>query len=146
MNETAPTMLTLDELAGYAEGFLADHPDVQAVALLSTDGLPLASAGLAPEPAAQMAATTSGLTSLALSGSVHFKLGATTHVMVCYAEATLLVMAVNDRCVLAVLTQSQAVGPTLYEMNRFAEAHGDAISPTARDTATREMLTARARS
>jgi uncharacterized protein len=141
MNEKALAMLTLAELAGYARDFATDHPDVQAVALLSTDGLLLASAGLASESADRMAATTSSLTALALSGALHFDLGATTHVMVCYTKATLLVIAVNERCVMAVFTDSQAVGPTLYEMTRFAEAHGGAISPEVRGT-----LTAQARS
>lgn len=140
MTQTAHAMLTLSELTGYAKDFAADHPGVRAVALLSTDGLLLASAGLAPEPADQMAAITSGLTALALSGAVHFDLGATTHVMVCYKAATLVVIAVNDRCVMAVLTDSQAVGPTLYEMTRFAEAHGDAISPEVRGTVTAPAL------
>lgn len=141
MNEKARAMLTLAELTGYARDFAADHPDVQAVAVLSTDGLLLASAGLESESADRMAAITSSLTALALSGALHFDLGATTHVMVCYAKATLLVIAVNDRCVMATFTGSQAVGPTLYEMGRFAESHGDAISPDVRGT-----LTAQARS
>lgn len=140
MTQTARAMLTLSELTGYARDFAAGHPDVRAVALLSTDGLLLASAGLAPEPADQMAATTSGLTALALSGAVHFDLGATTHLLICYTTATLVVIAVNDRCVMAVLTESQAVGPTLYEMTRFAEAHGDAISPDVRGTVTAPTL------
>jgi len=137
---TARALLTLSELTGYARDFAAGHPGVKAVTLLSTDGLLLASAGLAPEPADQMAATTSGLTALALSGAVHFDLGATTHVMICYTTATLVVIAVNDRCVMAVLTDSQAVTPTLYEMTRFAEAHGDVISPDVRGTVTAPAL------
>lgn len=134
MNYAAHTPLSLEQLAGYTRTFTAEHPDVQAVALVSTDGLVLASSGLAPEAADQLAATTSGLTALALSGSVHFDLGDTTHVLVAYGSGTLLVSAVNDRCVMTALATSQSVGPTLYEMNRFAQAYGDSISPDVRRT------------
>jgi hypothetical protein len=130
-------MLTIAELAGFATRFAAENPGVQAVSVLSTDGLLLAGAGMDPDDADRLAAISSGLISLALNGSMSFDLGETTHVLVAYGRGNLLVCAVNDRCVMTVLTEPGAMfANVLFEMGRFAEAHGDAISPGMRSTVT----------
>jgi hypothetical protein len=138
MNETDEhVMLTLEQLAGYAGQLARSAPGIRAVAVLSTDGILLASSGLSRDEAELLAATSSGLVSLAFSGSVHFDKKDTTHVLVAYSGGRLAVCAVNDRCVLAVLTWPGSQADTvLYEMARFAEAYGDVISPHVRPTLT----------
>jgi predicted regulator of Ras-like GTPase activity (Roadblock/LC7/MglB family) len=132
VNPTRRDMLTAPQLADYAAE-LTEIPGVEAAAVLSTDGLLMASAKMERDHADRLAAIASGLTQLAMGGSVLFDLNATTHVLVAYYSGNLLVSAVNDRCVLAVVTSTGAtLANVFYEMGLFAEQHGDAISPSLR--------------
>lgn len=125
--------LSAAQIDDYARAFIADVPGATAAVVLSTDGLVLAAAGVGPEQADRMAAVAAALLGLGLNISVQFDLDAVTHTLIAYTGGTLALVAVNDRCALAVLADTGAdLGNVMYSMNLFGERHGDAITPNPR--------------
>ena len=87
--------------------FVERVPDVAHAVVVSSDGLPLAfSAGFPQERADQLAAVTSGLTSLTQGASRVFEGGAVVQTVVEMQRGVLVIMAISNGSSLAVLAAS----------------------------------------
>jgi hypothetical protein len=104
--------------------------------VVSADGLPLAfSAGFPQDRADQLAAVTSGLTSLTQGASRVFEGGPVTQTVVEMRQGLLLVMGISGSSTLAVLASDDCdMGLVAYEMALLVEKVGGALSPAPRST------------
>lgn len=102
--------------------------------VVSSDGLPLAcSEGFPPDRAEQLAAVTSGLTSLAQGVARMFEGGAISQTAVDMERGVLIVMAISDGSSLAVLVEDDCdMGLVAYEMSLLVVRVGDALTPEVR--------------
>jgi predicted regulator of Ras-like GTPase activity (Roadblock/LC7/MglB family) len=109
-------------------------PFVARAIVVSADGLPLAfSDGFPQDRADQLAAVTSGLTSLTQGAARVFEGGAVTQTVVEMRHGLLLVMAISDGCSLAVLASVECdMGLVAYEMALLVERVGQALTPDTR--------------
>jgi predicted regulator of Ras-like GTPase activity (Roadblock/LC7/MglB family) len=109
-------------------------PSVAHAIVVSSDGLPIAySKGFPPERAEQLAAVTSGLTSLTQGAARMFDGGEVKQTVVDMEEGLLIVMAVSDGSTLAVLVGDDCdMGLVAYEMSLLVVQVGDALTPEAR--------------
>ena len=114
--------------------FVERVPDVAHAVVVSSDGLPLAfSAGFAQERADQLAAVTSGLTSLTQGASRVFEGGHVVQTVVEMQAGVLVIMAVSNGASLAVLASSTAdLGLIAYEMALLVERVGKMMTPASR--------------
>ena len=114
--------------------FVEQVPSAAHTVVVSADGLPLASSdGFPPDRVDQLAAVTSGLTSLTQVASRVFEGGPVTQTMVEMQRGLLLVMAISDGSTLAVLASSDAdMGLVAYEMTLLVERVGAAFTPGPR--------------
>jgi len=103
--------------------FVERVPDVAHAVVVSSDGLPLAfSAGFPQERADQLAAVTSGLTSLTQGASRVFEGGAVVQTVVEMQRGVLVIMAAST-CDL---------GLVAYEMTLLVERAGRVLTPATR--------------
>ncbi|MDX6392078.1 MAG: uncharacterized protein QOJ73_3141 [Streptosporangiaceae bacterium] len=102
--------------------------------VVSADGLPLAvSRDLPPDRVDQLAAVTSGLTSLTLGGARMFKAGAVNQTVVEMHRGLLIVMSISGGSSLAVLAAPDCdMGLVAYEMALLAEQAGRVLMPEVR--------------
>jgi predicted regulator of Ras-like GTPase activity (Roadblock/LC7/MglB family) len=102
--------------------------------VVSADGLPLAfSDGFPKDRADQLAAVTSGLTSLTQGAARVFEGGPVTQTIVEMRRGVLLVMAISDGSSLAVLASDDCdMGLVAYEMALLVERVGRALTPEPR--------------
>jgi predicted regulator of Ras-like GTPase activity (Roadblock/LC7/MglB family) len=102
--------------------------------VVSSDGLPLAySQGFPPDRAEQLAAVTSGLTSLTQGAARMFDGGEIKQTAVDMDRGALIVMAISDGSSLAVLVGDDCdMGLVAYEMSLLVVRVGDALTPDAR--------------
>lgn len=109
-------------------------PSVAHAIVVSADGLPLAfSDGFPPDRADQLAAVTSGLTSLTQGAARVFEGGPVTQTVVEMQRGLLLVMAVSDGSSLAVLASADCdMGLVAYEMTLLVERVGRSFTPDTR--------------
>jgi uncharacterized protein len=109
-------------------------PGVAHAVVVSADGLALAiSDGFPPERADQLAAVTSGLTSLTRGAARLFEAGQVVQTVVEMQGGVLVVMAISDGSSLAVLAGSACdLGLVAYEMTLLAERAGRVLTPAAR--------------
>ena len=116
--------------------------DVAHAIVVSADGVPLASSAGIPEAAVeQLAAITSGLTSLMQGAARVLDGGSATQALVEMDDGLLFVKAVSDGSSLAVLTAPECdTRQVSYEMTRLVGAVGELLTPAARA----ELLMARA--
>jgi hypothetical protein len=114
--------------------FLEQVPDAAHAIVVSSDGLPMAySQGLPPDRVDQLAAVTSGLTSLTQGGARVFEGGQVTQTMVDMQRGLLIVMAISDGSSLAVLAAADCdTGLVAYEMTLLVERVGSALTPAMR--------------
>ena len=114
--------------------FVERVPDVAHAVVVSSDGLPLAfSAGFPQERADQLAAVTSGLTSLTQGAARMFEGGEAKQTVVDMEEGLLIVMAVSDGSTLAVLLGDDCdMGLVAYEMTLLVERAGRVLTPATR--------------
>ena len=114
--------------------FVEQVPDVAHAIVVSSDGLPMAySQGFPPDRVSQLAAVTSGLTSLTQGGSRVFEGGAVTQTVVDMQRGVLIVMAISDGSSLAVLAPVDCdMGLVAYEMALLVERVGSALTPQVR--------------
>ena len=114
--------------------FVERVPKVAHAIVVSSDGLPMAySQGFPPDRADQLAAVTSGLTSLTQGGSRVFEGGAVTQTVVDMQRGLLIVMAISDGSSLAVLAAADCdMGLVAYEMSLLVERVGSALTPQVR--------------
>lgn len=108
-------------------------PDVAHAVVVSSDGLPLAiSAGFPQAHADQLAAVTSGLTSLTEGASRILKGGTVVQTVAEMQRGVLVVMAISNGASLAVLATSADLGLVAYEMTLLVERVGRVLTPAAR--------------
>ena len=114
--------------------FIERVPDVAHAIVVSSDGIPVAcSAGLPPDRADQLAAVTSGLASLTEGASRMFEGGVVTQTVVEMQLGVLIVMAVINGSVLAVLAGRNCdMGLVAYEMTLLTERAGKILTPPIR--------------
>jgi hypothetical protein len=114
--------------------FTARVADVAHAAVVSADGVPLAlsehiPAGFGP----QLAAITSGLTSLMQGAARLFDAGLPTQALVEMEGGLMFVMAISDGSSLAVLAAPECdTDLVAYEMSLLVEAVGDVLTPATR--------------
>ncbi|HLH82770.1 MAG TPA: roadblock/LC7 domain-containing protein [Trebonia sp.] len=108
--------------------------DVAHAIVVSADGVPLAlSAGIPPRAVEQLAAITSGLTSLIQGAARVFEGGAATQALVEMDAGLMFVKAISDGSSLAVLTAPECdTRQVSYEMTRLVEAVGELLTPATR--------------
>ena len=114
--------------------FTTRVPDVAHAAVVSADGVPLALSDRIPSAfAGQLAAITSGLTSLMQGAARLFEAGRAIQALVEMEGGLMLVMAISDGSSLTVLTAPECdTDLVAYEMTRLVEAVGDVLTPAAR--------------
>ena len=108
--------------------------DVAHAIVVSADGVPLAlSAGIPLRAVEQLAAITSGLTSLIQGAARVFEGGAATQALVEMDGGLMFVKAISDGSSLAVLTAPECdTRQVSYEMTLLVEAVGELLTPAAR--------------
>lgn len=114
--------------------FVERVPDVAHAVVVSSDGLPLAfSAGFPQERADQLAAVTSGITSLTQGASRVFEGGLVVQTVVEMQGGVLVVTTIGHGASLAVLAaQDCDLGLVAYEMALLVERVGRMITPPSR--------------
>ena len=114
--------------------FVERVPAVAHAIVVSSDGLPMAhSHGLPADRLDQLAAVTSGLTSLTEGGARVFEGGRVTQTVVDMQRGLLIVMAISDGSSLAVMAAADCdLGLVAYEMTLLVERVGSALTPEVR--------------
>ena len=114
--------------------FTARVADVAHAVVVSADGVPLALSEYIPHQfAEQLAAITSGLTSLMVGTARIFEAGQPTQALVEMERGLMFVMAISDGSSLAVLAAPECdTDLVAYEMTLLVEAVGDVLTPAAR--------------
>ncbi|MCB5164614.1 roadblock/LC7 domain-containing protein [Streptomyces bambusae] len=109
---------------------------IRAAAVVSADGLLLASsAGLLGE-ATRLAAVSSGIVALSSGGAQLLGRGGVSRTVVEMAHGTVVVMSVSDGSLLAVLATPECdLGVAGYHMARLARQCGEVLTPARRDAA-----------
>jgi uncharacterized protein len=114
--------------------FTARVADVAHAVVVSADGVPLAvSEGIPEVFVGQLAAITSGLTSLMQGAARLFEAGLPTRALVEMEGGLMFVMSISDGSILAVLAAPECDADQVsYEMTMLVEAVGDVLTPAAR--------------
>jgi len=114
--------------------FTTRVPDVAHAAVVSADGVPLALSEHIPAGfAGQLAAITSGLTSLMQGAARLFEAGQPIKALVDMERGLMFVTAISDGSSLAVLAAPECDTDLVsYEMTKLVEAVGHVLIPTAR--------------
>jgi len=108
--------------------------DVAHAIVVSADGVPLAlSAGIPKQAVEQLAAITSGLTSLIVGAARVFEAGFPTQALVEMDRGLMFVRSISDGSSLAVLTAPECdTRQVSYEMTLLVEAVGEVLTPAVR--------------
>jgi uncharacterized protein len=124
----------VQDLNWLVTNFVARVRDVAHAVVVSSDGLPLAfSAGFPQNRADQLAAVTSGLTSLTQGASRVFEGGIVVQTVVEMQAGVLVVMTISNGASLAVLAVSNCdLGLIAYEMTLLVERVGRMLTPASR--------------
>jgi predicted regulator of Ras-like GTPase activity (Roadblock/LC7/MglB family) len=130
----SPLTSPVQDLNWLITDFAGRVPSVAHAIVVSADGLPLAySDGFPKDRADQLAAVTSGLTSLTQGAARVFEGGPVTQTIVEMRRGVLLVMAVSDGSSLAVLASDDCdMGLVAYEMALLVDRVGHALTPEPR--------------
>ena len=130
----SPLTSSAQDLNWLITNFVERVPAVAHAIVVSADGLPLAfSAGFPEDRADQLAAVTSGLTSLTQGAARVFEAGSVLQTVVEMEGGLLLVMAISNGSSLAVLAASDCdMGLVAYEMTLLVERVGRALTPDRR--------------
>jgi predicted regulator of Ras-like GTPase activity (Roadblock/LC7/MglB family) len=126
-----PQQLDLNWLVTDFTGRVAD---VAHAVVVSADGVPLAvSDGIPQAFVGQLAAITSGLSSLMNGAARLFEAGQPTRALVEMEGGLMFVMAISDGSILAVLAAPECDADQVsYEMSMLVEAVGDVLTPAVR--------------
>lgn len=126
-----PQYLDLNWLVTDFTGRVAD---VAHAVVVSADGVPLAvSEGIPQAFVGQLAAITSGLSSLMNGAARLFEAGSPTRALVEMEGGLMFVMAISDGSILAVLAAPECDADQVsYEMSMLVEAVGDVLTPAVR--------------
>jgi uncharacterized protein len=132
----SPLSSPVPDLNWLITDFAGRVPAVAHAIVVSADGLPLAfSDGFPKDRADQLAAVTSGLTSLTHGAARVFEGGPVTQTIVEMRRGVLLVMAISDGSSLAVLASDDCdMGLVAYEMALLVDRVGHALTPEPRGT------------
>ena len=130
----SPLTSSVQDLNWLVTNFVDRVPSIAHAIVVSSDGLPLAfSDGFPQDRADQLAAVTSGLTSLTQGAARVFEGGPVSQTVVEMRQGLLLVMAISDGSSLAVLASANCdMGLVAYEMALLVERVGGALTPDAR--------------
>jgi uncharacterized protein len=130
----SPSARPVQDLNWLVTNFVERVPSVAHSIVVSSDGLPLAfSEGFPADRADQLAAITSGLTSLTQGAARVFEGGPVTQTVVEMEQGLLLVMAISDGSGLAVLASTECdMGLVVYEMALLVEQAGRVLTPGMR--------------
>ncbi|GAA3115412.1 MULTISPECIES: roadblock/LC7 domain-containing protein [Streptosporangiaceae] len=114
--------------------FVRGTPGVAHAVVVSADGLRIASSeGFPDDRADQLAAVAAGLLSLTVGASRVFEGGAVTQTVVEMERGLLLVMAISDGSVLAVLASPECdMGLVAYQMTLLVDRAGQVLTPALR--------------
>lgn len=129
-------MSKADQLAAALDGFLGVSPEVEAAAVVSADGLPMASALPPHVEEERLAAMSAALVSLGERAALGLDKGELAQVFVEGRDGYVILMSAGESAVLvAVTAKSAKVGLVLFEMRRVAEGiarvmEGPAPQPT----------------
>jgi uncharacterized protein len=117
-------------ISEFAERF----PEVVHAFVTSSDGVPVAASGLMqPDQLEQLSVIISGLTGLACGAVQAFDGGAFTQALVAMERGTLVIMAIDERSSLAVLTTAAAdLDQVAYDMTMLVEQAGSILTPPDR--------------
>jgi predicted regulator of Ras-like GTPase activity (Roadblock/LC7/MglB family) len=126
-------MTKAELLAAGLDDFLAVSPDVEAAAVVSADGLPMASALPPYVEEDRLAAMSAALLTLGERAASGLGKGELAQVFVEAAQGYVVLMAAGRSAVLVAVTSGSAkVGLVLFEMrkaaNRIAEVMGEAVA------------------
>src|SRR4051794_20851447 len=109
-------------------GLLAQAPEVEAAAVVSFDGLPMASALPATMDEDRVAAMSAALLSLGERAAEGLGRGVLNQVYIEGETGTVFLVSADDEAVVvAVAARGAKVGMMLYEVRRAAEAVADAL-------------------
>lgn len=116
------------------DNFVERVPGVAHTIVVSSDGLLLAiSEGFPKDRADQLAAVTSGLSSLTQGAARIFEAGAVTQTVIEMEMGFLFVMSISDGSCLAVLASVECdMGLVGYEMTLLVERTGRVLTPALR--------------
>lgn len=130
----SPPIRPPQDLNWLVTNFVERVPAVAHSIVVSADGLPLAfSEGFPADRVDQLAAITSGLTSLTQGAARVFEGGPVTQTVVEMEQGLLLVMTISDGSSLAVLATTECdLGLIAYEMALLVEQAGQSLTPAMR--------------
>ena len=130
----SPLVRPAQDLNWLITNFVERVPSVAHAIVVSADGLPMAfSHGFPADRVDQLAAVTSGLTSLTQGAARVFEGGAVTQTVVEMQRGLLIIMAISDGSSLAVLASADCdMGLVAYEMALLVERVGSALTPEVR--------------
>jgi uncharacterized protein len=126
---------SLRNLGWLLTNFVERVPAVAHAVVVSSDGLPLAcSDGFPKDRVDQLAAVTSGLTSLTQGAARVFEGGVVTQTVVEMRRGLLIMMTISDGSSLAVLAAPDCdMGLVAYEMALLVERVGHVLTPEVRN-------------
>lgn len=118
------------------DNFVERVPGVAHAIVVSSDGLLLSiSTGFPRDRADQLAAVTSGLSSLTQGAARIFEAGSVTQTVVEMERGLMFSMSISDGSILAVLASTECdIGLVGYEMALLVERTGRALTPELRRT------------
>jgi predicted regulator of Ras-like GTPase activity (Roadblock/LC7/MglB family) len=126
-------MTKADLLAAALDEFLAVSPDVEAAAIVSADGLPMASALPPDVEEDRLAAMSAALLTLGERAADGLGKGALSQVFVEGANGYVVLMQAGaDAVLVAVTSKSTKVGLVLFEMRKAAATIGRVMDEPAR--------------
>ena len=136
----SPVAHPVQDLNWLVTNFADRVPAVAHAIVVSSEGLPMGSSlGFPPDRVDQLAAVTSGLTSLTQGAARIFEGGAVAQTVVEMHRGLLIVMAISDGSSLAVLASPDCdMGLVAYEMALLVERVGRALAPQSRSAFTSE--------
>ena len=140
----SPLARPVQDLNWLITNFVERVASVAHAIVVSADGLPMAfSNGFPPDRVDQLAAVTSGLTSLTQGAARVFEGGPVSQTVVEMRYGLLIVMAVTGGSTIAVLADSDCdMGLVAYEMALLADRTWHALTPDPRQPSPLEEPTA----
>jgi uncharacterized protein len=123
-----------ERLVAALDDFIRSSPDVEAAAVVSFDGLPMASALPDDLEEDRLGAMSAALLSLGEQATLGLGRGQLNQVFVEGEHGFVFLMSAKDQAVLAAVARRSAkIGFMLFEMRRAAERIGRLLVPTAAD-------------
>ena len=121
-----------DRLVTALDEFIRSSPDVEAAAIVSFDGLPMASALPDDLEEDRLGAMSAALLSLGEQAAMGLGRGQLNQVFVEGEHGFVFLMSTRDQAVLAAIARRTAkIGFMLYEMRRAADRIGSILEPAA---------------